>query len=134
MEMKYEREKMRIDRRAIAVRLRSVRRHLGYSQGEMADLLGITRDAYGKNERGSHLIRTENLHTLHEKLGVNVEWLLFDRGSMLWTSGDQGDETEEMIDMMKRLPLLRHTVMKCYQEFKIENKELINETLEKKED
>jgi hypothetical protein len=39
-------------------------------------------------------------------------------------------EVEEMIDTMKKVPLLRHMVMGYYQKFKIKNKEMIEEHLQ----
>jgi hypothetical protein len=36
-------------------------------------------------------------------------------------------EVEEMIELMKRIPLLRHSILMHYQQFKIDHQELIRE-------
>ena len=145
--MRYIRRRELINAAPIGRRLKEVRKYFGYKQGKMAELLGITMDAYGKNERGTHLVQTDSLHAVHEKLGVSMEWLLFNRGSMFWNAdimkkGKKGgkreeilfsSEVDEMIDLMKRVPFLRYAVMGYYQKFKIENKHLVTEILEKEE-
>jgi DNA-binding XRE family transcriptional regulator len=123
----------------VGKRLRQIRRHFGYQQDRMAQLIEISKVTYGKNERGLHLPETLTLVSLHKQLGVSVEWLLFNRGSMFWKGEPQEkssvdfftQEVEEMIDLMKRIPLLRHSVMMHYQQFKIDHKELLQEAQEK---
>ena len=146
--MRYNLGRERINARPIGSRLREVRKYFGFSQGKMAGILGITRDTLSKNERGYNSVQVDTLHALHESLGVSVEWLLFNRGAMFWDAGmtkdsNQGGKAEgitfsteldEMIDLMKRVPFLRHAVMGYFQKFKIENNHLIDSTLEKAEE
>lgn len=134
----------------IGQRLGKLRKHLGYSQDKMAALIGIKKVTYGKNERGLHIPDTFTLIALSNRLGVSVDWLLFNRGSMFWKDPQEKSaekektkkkvsedlftrEVEEMIDLMKRVPLLHHSVMMHYQQFKIDHKELIREVLEKED-
>jgi len=139
MEKKQRKERKLIDARPIAARLRRIRNHYGYRQDEMAESLGISKGAYGKNERGEHLLDTNSLARVHERLGICVDWLLFDHGPMFWKAEEKkreikrdiqeetefSSEIEEMIDLMKRFPFLRHAVMGYYQKFKLENKNLL---------
>ncbi len=127
----------------IAGRLRMVRRHFGYSQNKMAQSLGCSRETYRKNERGYYLLTIDTLAALYEKLGVSIEWLLFNRGPMLRDKGIKKselkletqadmsfpDELDEMISMMKNVPFLRYAVMGYYQKFKLENKHTILQAL-----
>lgn len=145
--MRYNRGNERINARVIGSRLKEVRNYFGFNQGKMAGILGITRDTLGKNERGEHSVQVDSLHALHENLGISAEWLLFNRGAMFWDagmtknsdkSGKQEEisfstELDEMIDLMKRAPFLRHAVMGYFQKFKIENDHLIDEILTKAE-
>lgn len=138
-----------LNAKPIVGRLRKIRRYFGYSQQKMADILGIVKETYGKNERGYHLLQLESLVEIHEKLGVSVEWLLFNREPVFWKAdkkikgielkgAKQGDvlvstELEEMIDLLTRIPLLRYAVLGYYQKLKLENQQLIGEILEKEE-
>jgi transcriptional regulator with XRE-family HTH domain len=132
----------------IGQRFQQLRKHLGYSQDKMAALIGIRKVTYGKNERGLHLPDTFTLIALYNGLGVSVDWLLFNRGSMFCKDQQEKPEqkekakkkvsddlftreVEEMVDLMKRVPLLHHSVMMHYQQFKIDHKEFIKEALEK---
>jgi transcriptional regulator with XRE-family HTH domain len=145
--MKKYRQRKRLNPGPIAARLRKVRGHFGYRQYEMADLLGITRTAYGKNERGNHVIDLGSIASIHDKLGVSAEWLLFNQGPMFWKSdkwqkkikeGSLGtlsfeDELDEMTALMKQIPFLGYAIMGYYQKFKVENDDLIRQFLEKEE-
>ena len=140
---KYRQRKL-LNPGPIAARLRKIRNHFGYRQYEMADFLGITRSAYGKNERGYHVIDLGSIASIHDKLGVSAEWLLFNRGPMFWRWEQSqkkikeksqetvsfAEELEEMITQMKYIPLLRYAIMGYYQKFKIENDDLIRQFLE----
>ena len=78
-------------------------------------------------------------------MAVNIEWLLFNRDAMSWKEpgnrqGVHEDipgelpffaEATEMVDLMKRIPFLRHAVLGFFQRFKIENERLIRRFLEK---
>lgn len=146
--VKTQREKERfLNAGAIASRLRKIRKYFGYSQDEMADLLGITKETYGKNERAYHLLQALTLGAIHEKLGISIEWLLFNRAPVFWNPDKKrkdmefkGDisgnvpvtpELAEMIDLLNRIPFLRNLVLGYYQKLKLENQHLISESLEK---
>ncbi|MGD2090722.1 MAG: helix-turn-helix transcriptional regulator [Candidatus Aminicenantes bacterium] len=145
--MKKYRQRKRLNPGPIAARLRKVRGHFGYRQYEMADLLGITRTAYGKNERGNHVIDLGSIASLHDKLGVSAEWLLFNQGPMFWRwaggqkkirEGSQKavsfeEALDEMTILMNQIPFVRYTIMGYYLKFKIENEHLIHQFLEKEE-
>ena len=137
------RKRKHVNAGPVGSRLRRIRGYFGYRQYEMADFLGISRAAYGKNERGIHMIDLISLIAIHEKLGVSLEWLLFNRGPMFWkTVDDQNqtrpqlqmadsftDELDQMMAEMKGIPLLRHAVMGFYQKFRIENDQVIRQFL-----
>lgn len=132
-----------LSRAPIAGRLRLVRKHFGFSQDQMAKYLGCSRETFGKNERGYYMLTIDTVAALYAKLGVSMEWLLFNHGSMLRNSEKTKselkletqagmsfpDELNEMISMMKNIPFLRYAVMGYYQKFKLENKHTILQAL-----
>lgn len=129
---------------SISSRLRQIRHHLNYGQNKMSQMIGIGQMTYGKNERGLHLPNTTTLISLHQRLGISIEWLLFGHGPMYWQEireknkdsqelESSNQELNEMISLMKRISLLYHSIMMHYQKFKIDNKALIREHLAEEE-
>lgn len=71
----------------MARRIRQARREAGYSQAELAALMGITRSACSQWEiEGGTRPRGQRLERLAMILGVSVEWLATGEGS---TGGPQ---------------------------------------------
>lgn len=60
----------------VAVRLLALRRQEGLSQEDLAEKLGVTRQAVSKWERGETLPDTDNLVTLARLYGVSLDDLL----------------------------------------------------------
>lgn len=58
-----------------AVRLRIARRYAGLNVGEIASMIGVTRQTYYFYERGKYLPNLEAALKLSHVLGVSVEWL-----------------------------------------------------------
>lgn len=122
----------------IGKRLRKVREMAKNTQFQMSQLLRIQHGTYKKNERGIHLLSLHTLGQLHKELGVSAEWLLFENGPMYWqdiqdksTVNEKANqdsfelEAEEMIRMMKKVPMIRYSVMLHYQDCKVRFKDLI---------
>lgn len=151
-----QREKLLNETRSdIADRLKKIRDHFGYSPDEMAAKLGVSKITYGRNEKAMHLPTTLHLIALYKRLGISIDWLLFNQGPMSWKEHEKQQaelemkqkaeeeqrklaeppkdvftlEVEEMIETMKKVPLLRHRVMGYYQSYKIKHKEMIEEHL-----
>jgi len=119
-------------------KLLKLRKYFDITQEKMAEIMKITLSSYKKNELGKHLMSTSSLIALHNRLGISLEWFLFDRGEMSWkpteTVGAEKQvsdpftlELNEMISLMKGIPLIHHGVMLYFQELKLKNKELIRE-------
>ncbi len=136
---------------ALGSRLKEIRNRYGHTRDRMADLMGIRTVTYDTNEKGRHIPTLFSIMSLDKRLGISIDWLLFGRGPMS-RQGEQeklrrqqeleaqqrkleeeqekdvfSREVEEMIETMKRVPLLRHAVMGYYQRFKIKNKELLTQ-------
>jgi transcriptional regulator with XRE-family HTH domain len=61
-------------------KLLQLRKYFAFTQEKMAAIMKITLSSYKKNELGKHLMSTSSLIALHNRLGISLEWLLFDRG------------------------------------------------------
>jgi transcriptional regulator with XRE-family HTH domain len=121
-------------------KLLQLRKHFDYTQEKMAATMKITLSSYKKNELGQHLMSTPGLMALHHRLGISLEWFLFNRGEMFWKTKETVSvekqvldpftlELNEMISLMKGIPIIHHRVMLYFQELKLEHKDLIREYL-----
>lgn len=126
-------------RERLGSRLSQVREYLGYSQDKMARLLNIGKATYSKNERGLHLPVTQTVMSLHHSLGISAEWFLFGSGPMLWKDIESkkeahpaaerfGREVTEMLSLMERIPLFRHSLMLYFQKLKMEHHALLQDS------
>ncbi len=138
MKSKLDNKRIKMNAAPVSQRLRQLRKHFGYTQTQMADKLGMVKDAYGRNERCITLISTDSLQPIHDVLGVSVEWLLFGRGPMFWKDIDKkaengtrdlrlNPEMGEMVDHMNRFSFLRNMVLGYFQKLKMENRHLLTE-------
>lgn len=57
-------------------RLRDYRKKLNYTQEQVAELLDMSLTYYGKVERGINGLSIEKLLLAHEKMGVDISYLL----------------------------------------------------------
>lgn len=122
----------------IGKRLRQVREIFKHTQLTMSQILRLEYGTYKKNERAIHLISIHTIGQLHQQLGISAEWLLFENGPIYWEDVQEKitadekvnqdlfqEEVEEMIKVMKKVPMIRHSVMLHYQDCKIRFKDLI---------
>lgn len=59
-----------------SIRLKQLRLDKGYSQKDVADIVGLHSIHYGRYERGDSLPAAETLTKLADALGVSVDYLL----------------------------------------------------------
>jgi len=134
---------MRTDNRKTAqevgARLKELRGCLNYSRNEIANRLGITANAFGKNENGNTLPGIPTLRRLSGDLNVSMDWLFFNRGPMVYHEKLSEEEAfseeekkaprieevmpdvRELLDHMDKDPLLRHKVLLDFYKYKKEN-------------
>jgi len=72
----------------INVRFKHVRDVLRLKQNVFADTLGISRSYIGSMETGVVGISANAMVTLHDKLGVSLDWLVSGKGKMFLPIGD----------------------------------------------
>lgn len=85
-------------KREIADRLYTFRKNSGLSQEELAEKIGVSRQAVSKWERGEASPDTENLILLAKTYGVSLDELILSREEPKKTqknSGARQDETPE---------------------------------------
>ena len=63
----------------IAERLQKIRKEHGYSQEQLADELGVSRQAVSKWERGEASPDTDNLIALARLYNISIDYLLFEK-------------------------------------------------------
>jgi transcriptional regulator with XRE-family HTH domain len=119
----------------MGLRLKKVRLALGYRTSRMAVLLGVNKMTYIKNENGTHFPSATTLFNLVTQYNVSSDWILCGKGTMFY--GEQEQETknqqvsksgdiftrqiDEMVNLMKNIPLAYHSVMGYFLRFKVDN-------------
>lgn len=119
----------------MGLRLRKVRLTLGYRVLRMAVLLGINKMTYIKNENGTHFPSASTLHNLASQYNVSSDWILCGRGAMFYGQKEEEAKNQqvnksddmftrqidEMVNLMKNIPLVYHSVVSYFLRFKVDN-------------
>lgn len=121
-------------------RLTTIRNRLGLSPQRMAALMNVSKTSLNRLERGLSYPSAVTFHRLFKQFSVSIDWLLCNRGSMFTGEAAKqkeksadlfGGDLEEMVYLMKRIPLVRYSMMDHFQRFKIDNQVFIDRELEK---
>ena len=105
----------------IGKRLKQIRLNKGYTQEEFSEIIEISPAYYGKIERGCHGLSLEKLILLHEKLDVDLTYvltgninstLIFDK--ILEECYLERPFLFDMFEKLKEKNLLTKTDMKIY--------------------
>ncbi len=114
-------------------RLREIRNRLNMSQEEFGQVLGLKRSSLGRHERDECFPTGKMLSILVNKYNISMDYLLCNRGSLFYKEREgkniMDEEIKEMLGLMSKVPLIRHSVMSYYQRFKLENQDLIEKEL-----
>jgi transcriptional regulator with XRE-family HTH domain len=82
-------------------RIVSLRKHLGLTQMEFAEKLGISRSAISLIEIGKNPLTEQNIKTISLTFGVNEKWLRSGNGEMFKT--ENGLKYDELLAIFKSL-------------------------------
>jgi len=129
-------------KKQIGLRVRKVRKALGYTQIQMVAFFDIGRANYSRIEKGEIFPTATILNVLHKEFNVSLDWLISNEGEMF--NGERqkkaglknrqfGKHTEEVNDLlfhMEKLPMLRYAVLSFFIEYKVKNQEIIQRLLE----
>ncbi len=121
----------------IGSRLREVRLRLGLSQEKMGRLLNLKKSSFGKIERGECRPTARILRNLTDKYDVSMDYVFSGRGAIFFEDGNRepgefASDEEEMLYLMKKVPLVRYSMLNHFQRFKIDNQDIIDKELAKK--
>lgn len=86
-------------------KLVELRRRVGFSQEELADRLGVSRQTVSKWESGQGLPNADNLRLLSRLYSVSIDWLLSNEDrppDRIETPFVQKKETQEREDTQRR--------------------------------
>lgn len=130
-------------RKDIGKRMRRVRKTMGFTQDKMASFFDVGRANYSRIEKGEIFPNPTVLNILKTKFNISLDWLITDHGKMFQADNiessramDFGEHTEEIKDLMyhmEQIPMVRHTVLGFYFDYKEKNKKIIKEFLEELE-
>ena len=79
----------------IAERLQKIRKEHGYSQEQLADELGVSRQAVSKWERGEASPDTDNLIALARLYGISIDYLLFEKTADAVNESSPAESSQE---------------------------------------
>lgn len=85
------------------IRIRKVRQCMNISQSKYAELTNTSQSNISKYERNELRPTLEFLSNLHEKLNVNINWVLTGKGGMLQNDSDTELDKEIILQAIKLL-------------------------------
>ena len=133
-------DRLKID---IGRRLIQLRSRLGYKQQQMAVQLRMAPISLNRIERGKFFPSAITLNEIAVKFNVSLDWLFYGKGDMFMGKGEaekkkSGDiferDVEEMVYLMRHIPLVRYAMMDHFQRFKVDNRSLIDDELSKRKE
>jgi transcriptional regulator with XRE-family HTH domain len=145
----------------LGAKLKKLRQHFDLTRLQMASRFKVTPSAYSKNESGLTFPGLPSLRALCLELDVSMDWLLFDKGPMIFEKKAPPPETakkppvekkaeeepvpdkkaatpaakelapdvKELVEHMENIPLLHYQILAQFQQFKVDNPELVKSTV-----
>jgi len=139
----FEKNRRIIMSNEVGSRLKEIRQRLKMTQVQLGEKLGINGSAVAKYENGICFPNGKMLDILATQYNVSMDYLLCGRGTLFHENKDnsnsnrlknmvEGDiELEELFSLVSSKSWVRHAVLSFFQRFKLENRELIQNELEK---
>ncbi|MGE5342093.1 MAG: helix-turn-helix domain-containing protein [Candidatus Omnitrophota bacterium] len=125
-------------RKTIAARLKTIRRERDMTQDQFVSAFDIGRANYSRCETGEIFPNCLVLYQLCTEFDISLNWLIGDVGPMHINDlpeRDQDREREEDIELLirhlDRIPVLYHRVMALFQEFLIQNRDMVRDVMKK---
>jgi transcriptional regulator with XRE-family HTH domain len=127
-------------RRDIGKRLRALRKSLGFTQEQIVAYFDIGRANYSRIEKGEIFPGASILNTLKLKFAVSLDWLIAGEGEMFRVVeekqeeekldfGEYDDEVRDLLVHMYKVPMMKHSVLSFFLEYKVRNREHIENVL-----
>jgi len=127
-----------LDYARIGSRLREIRKVLEMTIQGMHEATSFSKSLISEAENGLKKPSTKYLTALLDKYNVNINYVLSGRGAKflsplneegLCDLGESSEKIEELLYHMKRVDMLKYSILSYYSKFKFENKELIEKIL-----
>lgn len=123
-------------KKEIGVKIRQVRKSLGYTQDRMVDFFDCGRANYSRIEKGEVFPNPAMLNVFNSHFNVSLHWLVCGKGEMLEHDEKQGDinppakgsdaaEIQDLLDYIEGVPMVKHAVLSYFLEYLEKNKKLI---------
>jgi transcriptional regulator with XRE-family HTH domain len=128
-------------KKEIGMRMRKIRKALGYTQEKMVSNFNIGRANYSRIEKGEVLPNASVLNTLRTKFNVSLDWLIANCGKMFVKERDKkkqeeiihlnqyGNEIRELLLLMDKAPMVKHAMLGFFLEYKARYRDIIQEAL-----
>lgn len=131
-------------RKEIGMKMRKIRKALGYTQVQMVSFFEIGRANYSRIEKGEIFPNPTVLNTLCREFQVSLDWLIANEGEMfilqeqkqdakkLLDPGKYSQEVSDLLCHIENVPMVRHAILGFFLEYKKKNQGIIQEILKEK--
>lgn len=135
----------------VGYKLSKIREGLKCSGPNMAARFGVKRSTYLRNEKGETCPDIWTMRILGNEFDISLDWLICNKGPMYYRDKEQPQieketpvekpveipaetvapqesapqDVQELLEHIKRIPLLRHEIMASFYRFKEEHKEMV---------
>jgi transcriptional regulator with XRE-family HTH domain len=130
-------------RKEIGMKMRKIRKALGYTQVQMVSFFEIGRANYSRIEKGDIFPTATILNVLCREFHVSLDWLIANEGEMfilqkqkkdakkILDSGKYSQEVSDLLIHIENVPMVRHAILGFFLGYKQNNQRIIQEILEK---
>ncbi len=130
-------------RKEIGMKMREIRKVLGYTQAQMVSFFDIGRANYSRIEKGEIFPTAAILNTLCKEFHVSLDWLIANEGEMFILQNQKQDakkilnpgkysrEVSDLLFHIEKVPMVRHAILGFFLEYKQKNQRIILEILER---
>lgn len=130
-------------RKEIGMKMREIRKVLGYTQVQMVSFFDIGRANYSRIEKGEIFPTAAILNTLCREFHVSLDWLIANEGEMfilqyqeqdakkILDPGKYSREVSDLLFHIEKVPMVRHAILGFFLEYKQKNQRIIQEILER---
>lgn len=127
----------------IAQKLLKIRETLGLSASDITGNIKVHRVTYYKYENGMAFPHFTVLSRLGNSLGISLDWLILNKGSMLYKEKVSANaaanpldalpgDIRELVEHMERIPMLKYETLLSFHQFKEKHKELVESSIKEK--
>jgi transcriptional regulator with XRE-family HTH domain len=130
-------------RKEIGLKMKKIRKALGYTQVQMVSFFDIGRANYSRIEKGEIFPTPTILNTLCREFHVSLDWLIANEGEMFLQQRQEQDakkilelgkyskEVSDLLSHIEKVPMVRHAILGFFLEYKQKNQIIIQEILER---